>query len=332
MHEAPDWFNRAVNAPYTPRRVEVEGCSINFLCWGEPWQPVMPGEPEGPPKPGILLVHGNGAHARWWSFIAPFLMDQYYVVAMDLGGMGDSGTRSDYHPETFVKELMAVVRHGGFREKPVVVGHSFGGFITLLAGSQHADELAGTVLVDSPLIPPERRKRTSRESKHHASEKPVYPDFDTALSRFRLQPSQPCDNRYIMDYIGRHSLKEVPGGWTWKFDWSVFNRGVRISMKEHLEALRCRVAIIRGEHSSIFPMDTADYMSSLLNDEAAVITIPEAHHHIMLDQPLAFVSSLRSLLAEWRCSVPLRRLPEDTPVPPISEVVPEPAEEEEETP
>jgi hypothetical protein len=53
----------------------------------------------------------------------------------------------------------------------------------------------------------------------------------------------------------------------------------------------------------------------------------------MLDQPLAFVSSLRSLLAEWQCSVPLRKVPEDTPVPPIVEVAPDPAaEEEEETP
>ena len=43
-------------------RVDVEGCSIHFLRWGPP---------EGT-LPGILFLHGGGAHARWWSFIAPF--------------------------------------------------------------------------------------------------------------------------------------------------------------------------------------------------------------------------------------------------------------------
>ena len=30
-----------------------------------------------------------------------------------------------------------------------------------------------------------------------------------------------------------------------------------------------------------------------------VVTIPSAHHHVMLDQPLAFVTALRALLAGW---------------------------------
>ena len=44
-------------------------------------------------RPGLLLVHGNAAHAYWWSFIAPLLARDYNVAAMDLSGMGDSGWR-----------------------------------------------------------------------------------------------------------------------------------------------------------------------------------------------------------------------------------------------
>ena len=29
------------------------------------------------------------------------------------------------------------------------------------------------------------------------------------------------------------------------------------------------------------------------------VVIPEAEHHVMIDQPLAFVSALRALLAAW---------------------------------
>jgi hypothetical protein len=33
-----------------------------------------------------------------------------------------------------------------------------------------------------------------------------------------------------------------------------------------------------------------------------VVEIPEAQHHVMLDQPLALVAALRALLADWRHS------------------------------
>jgi len=39
-----------------------------------------------------------------------------------------------------------------------------------------------------------------------------------------------------------------------------------------------------------------------------VIEIPQARHHVMLDQPLAFVAALRALLADWNHSRPTRRV------------------------
>jgi pimeloyl-ACP methyl ester carboxylesterase len=36
------------------------------------------------------------------------------------------------------------------------------------------------------------------------------------------------------------------------------------------------------------------------------VAIPEADHHLFLDQPLPFVAALRALLAEWRHSRPNR--------------------------
>jgi hypothetical protein len=48
-------------------------------------------------------------------------------------------------------------------------------------------------------------------------------------------------------------------------------------------------------------------MYELLGRVAPVIEIPEAYHHIMLDQPLLLVAGLRTLLADWEHSVPHRR-------------------------
>jgi hypothetical protein len=38
-----------------------------------------------------------------------------------------------------------------------------------------------------------------------------------------------------------------------------------------------------------------------------VVEIPQARHHIMLDQPLALISALRALLADWDHSTANRK-------------------------
>ena len=79
-------------------------------------------------------------------------------------------------------------------------------------------------------------------------------------------------------------------------------------MHEELARIKCRVGVIYGEHSDLFSQDIADYMFKVLDESVPFFGIPEARHHLFLDQPLAFVSALRTLLAEWRHSKP-NRLP-----------------------
>lgn len=297
---APRWFERALEVAPESRSVTVRGTPVHYLHWGDA------------AKPGLLLVHGNGAHARWWSFIAPFLAREYSVAAIDISGMGDSGWRENYSLEVFAEEQIAVCEDAGFfrnEEPPIIVGHSFGGFVTIVTGSLYGERLAGTVIVDSPVNPPGRPhgppERTFRPHR-------IYPTLDEAVERFRLAPPQPCANRYILDYIAHHSLKEVANpeggtGWTWKFDPAIWRRFDIGDMSARLAATRCRIAVMRGEFSALLPPEIGDYMFTLLGRAAPVIEIPLAHHHIMLDQPLPFVAALRALLADWDHSKPTRR-------------------------
>jgi pimeloyl-ACP methyl ester carboxylesterase len=40
-------------------------------------------------------------------------------------------------------------------------------------------------------------------------------------------------------------------------------------------------------------------MQSLQDPPVPMITVPGAYHHVMLDQPLAFVTAIRGLLTAW---------------------------------
>jgi pimeloyl-ACP methyl ester carboxylesterase len=255
-----------------------------------------------------LLVHGNAAHAYWWSFIAPFLARDYNVAVLDLSGMGDSEWRSGYTMEQFAHEELAVCEDAGMfvpSEPPIIVAHSFGGFVTLLTGALYGERLSGTVIVDSPVNPPGRPGgRPPHSTKPHK----VYATLAAALGRFRLLPPQTCDNLYLLDWVARHSLKETDGGFTWKFDpaiWRDFSIG---DAAARLKATKSRIAVFRGEHSLLLPPQIGEYMFNLLGRAAPVVEIPQAQHHLMLDQPLAFVAALRAILADWEHSVSRRRV------------------------
>ena len=292
MTDAPAWFQAALADEPREGVTQVEGCPIHYLTWGRRGDPAL------------LLVHGGAAHARWWSFIAPLLARTYHVVAVDLSGHGDSGHRDAYDPVLWVEEVRAAAIDAQIASQPVLVGHSMGGFVSIVAAATYGDHLAGTVIVDSPVRRPDPESEEGRGGNMFRNPK-VYPDLDTAMGHFHLVPPQPCENDFIVSYIARHSLRETGDGWQWKFDPGIFSRRFdRRVLSSYLADARCRVAVFHAELSHIVTPDVTDYMSEMLGRNAPFVEIPQAHHHLFLDQPLAFVAALRAMLADWEHTVP----------------------------
>lgn len=290
MPAAPAWFRAALEHPLSSNFIDVDGCPIHYLLW--------PCSSAANDRRGLLFVHGGGAHANWWRFIAPFFTRDFRVAALDLSGMGDSGRRDEYDAIQRADEIKAVIAAADLGPQPFIVGHSFGGFMSMRFGAAYGDEIGGAVIVDSPIRRPEDRDqfKTPRGIAHIR----VYDTFEAALERFRLLPAQECVNDFIVDFIARHSIKENAGGWSWKFDLGVLSsRRFGEPFHEHLQKVRCRAALIFGQDSALVSRDTAAYMSELMGQKAPIVEIPEAQHHVMLDQPLAFVAALRALLDGW---------------------------------
>ena len=288
---APDWFQRAIACVPQECIVEVEGCPIHYLLW--------PARVETSNGRGLLFVHGGGAHAHWWSFIAPYFARDFRVAAIDLSGMGDSGRRENYGAELRAREMRSVIADAALGERAFVVGHSFGGFMTMKFAAVFGEETGGVVIVDSPIRSPTEEAQNPMSPPNWGNRK-IYPTFEAGLARFRLMPAQNCENDFIVEYIARHSLTAIDGGWTWKFDGNAIGaRRFGEPFRDYLQAVRCRAALVFGENSALVSRHTAAYMSSLLGPDAPIVEVPEAQHHVMLDQPLAFVAALRALLQSW---------------------------------
>jgi pimeloyl-ACP methyl ester carboxylesterase len=303
---SPQWFKDAI--AQEPQRVFVEslGSKLEVLTWGEIG------------NPGLLFVHGNSAHADWWSFIAPFFAEHYRVASMSLAGMGASDWREKYSFGDFAEDAEAVSRAVGLYEggrKPTYIGHSFGGGQVFFAAVTNPERMHAAIMVDTGFGPPPEelaKRQAQMEAIRNIPtvDRPsrIYATLEEALGRFRLMPPQPAGNAYIADFIARKSLKRVPlpdgkeQGWTWRFDpnmWAKLDRQRMmggdigkvpeiVTPMVHIYGAKSRIVEHRKSGApSPFPPGLIE------------IEIPDAHHHIMIDQPLALVAALRALLAAW---------------------------------
>ncbi len=289
LGEPPAWFSAALAAPVSTGTVMVDGTPIAYRTWGEA------------SSDGLVLVHGGAAHARWWDHIAPLLAHDRRVVALDLSGHGDSGRRDRYSLDGWAHEAMAVAQAAGITEPPIIAGHSMGGFVALRAAGLFGADLEGIVVIDSPVQDITPEEQAARESRAFGPLR-VYPSREAAIARFHPMPDQPT-LPYVLDHVARTSIRAVDGGWSWKFDPAVFARSRATLIL--LRQLDCRVALFFAEHG-IVPPKTTELMYDKLGQRAPVIEIPAAGHHVMLDQPVALVTGIRTLLSDWDHSLPAR--------------------------
>jgi pimeloyl-ACP methyl ester carboxylesterase len=283
---APEWFEKAVAQPAESRFVDVKGTSIHYLIWNA----------QDTHKPGLLFAHGLRAHARWWSFIAPFFLSRFRVAALDFAGMGDSGNRQQYEITDFSQDILAVLKDAGFG-RATLVGHSFGGGRVMRTTAEFPESVERAVIIDSHIGVPEAGRRSHPPV--DVRPKKIYAEYEAARARFRLVPEHNCAAPYVLDYVGRHSLTQVAGGWTWKFDELMQPRRVDENPEwagKTLESIAVPVTFIYGDLSIVVTREHAHAIVKHLRHGHGPIAIPQAHHHVMLDQPLSLVSALRAVL------------------------------------
>ena len=299
--QLPEWFVSALKVPREEGYVVIDGARAHYLRWGDR------------EKPKVLMTHGLLAHARCFAFIAPFLAADYDVVAFDLAGMGDSEMRGHADPSARGREfaeIAAALDMFADGQKPTIIAHSFGAGAALTAVNQSPDAFSGVVVCDLMIMRPERLeqywnlRRASPGSGNPDKPKNRYPSYEAARDRYILSPPQPVGEPFLLDYIAYHSLRRDGNEWTWKFSTEVFRTSNKsdewLTMGERLVTAPGRKAIVHGGNSQLFNRDSAEYVHELGGGDIPIIAVPQARHHLMLDQPLAFVTALQSVLALWK--------------------------------
>ncbi|CAM3458064.1 alpha/beta fold hydrolase [Mycobacterium colombiense] len=288
MPTTPSWFTTALDQKPDHCDVDVDGCRIHLRVWGDADQPP------------VVLVHGGGAHSGWWDHVAPFFSGTHRVIAPDLSGHGDSQARGSYDLRTWATEVMAAAAAAGPGGRPTIVGHSMGGWVVSTAAMHYSQQINSMLVIDSPLW-----ERAPEEGRLRRRNHKLYRTKDEILARFTAVPSQELILPYVRQHIAADSVRKTSEGWIWKFDPAIFGGELveptpsdEESLETMMTAIRCRVGYLRCE-AGLVPPEMAERIRSMLQLRGPFVELALAGHHPMLDQPLALVATLRTLLEFW---------------------------------
>src|SRR5215471_7516010 len=118
---------------------------FHFLSWGA----------EHTELPSALLLHGITSSALSWVRVAPALANRYRVYALDMRGHGDSikPSRGAYSLRHTADDAAAFIDILGL-ERPVLIGHSWGGATAIVlasgAGSEEPVPPLAQILLEDP--------------------------------------------------------------------------------------------------------------------------------------------------------------------------------------
>ena len=132
--------------------------------------------------PAIVLLHGLASNAWIWGEVGPRLAGHFRVWALDQRGHGQSAKPDQgYDFATICADLAAFLDHLGL-DRPILVGHSWGGNVTLAFAANYPDRVSGLIWVDGGFLNLRDRPGATWES----TERDLAPPPLAGLSRGEL--------------------------------------------------------------------------------------------------------------------------------------------------
>jgi esterase len=249
----------------------------------------------------ILFLHGGGLNAHTWDLVCLMLRDRYHCVALDQRGHGDSEWEptADYRFDAQVADLEGFIERLKL-QRPLLVGHSMGGFAAMGYAIRHAATMAGLVLVD---IAPETSMKGSLKIRNFITQDRELDSVEEFVER--ALKFNPARNRQLLRRSLLHNLRELPNGkWTWKHDpkripenFQSEHHERKTMIKESASAIVCPTLVLRGERSDVLSDDNAREFAASV-PKGRWLRVENAGHTIQGDNPRALLDALEPFLGE----------------------------------
>lgn len=247
--------------------IEIEGVSLHYRDSGE--ENLRP----------VVIMHGWGCNVDTVRQIEDIFRGRMRTINVDLPGHGQSSEPpAVWGIEDFTRLIEQLIIRLGL-EKPSLIGHSFGGRISILLGSRN--EVDRILLVDAAGVKPRhgfnyyRKVYTFKATKHLVNLFFGKKKGSEILDRMRSKKGS-------ADY--RNSSPRMR---------AIMSRCVNEDLKHVMPAIKVPTLLIWGENDTATPLSDAHTMKSLIPD-AGLVVFPGCGHYSFLDNPFGFRSATAS--------------------------------------
>ncbi len=261
--------------------------------------------------PIVMLVHGGPGTYDYLSgsLLGDWLARAHTVVGYDQRGCRHSPSAGPFTVDANVADLEALRRYLG-AEHLILIGHSWGGLLSMGYAAAHADRLAGLVLIGS--IGPRARWESgfwaTLGSRHTPGQRRRLAEIDSEIARTRdpARRGELYRERYnvaLPSYLApvhRHLAFEIES----------FSRLVAVNTMADMHRTRYRrtewetgftavtapVTMIHGRQDPV-PWSVVDDVCELL-PQARVVPLEDCGHFPWLEAPVQLGSALSDALAD----------------------------------
>ena len=273
---------------YVSRNVVINHLRLHLLEWGEPGMAPL------------LLLHGGNQSAHSWDLVSLHLADRFHIIALDQRGHGDSewARDADYGPDQMASDALGLIAEEGL-ERPIVMGHSMGGMVTMRVTARRPELPSAVVLVD---VGPEVSQRGAEQIRNFVVRNVEFDHLDEFIDR--VAAYDPFRSREHMERTARYNLvQRSDGKYVSKSDRILhdpsFRRPAadRRDVADGFHAFGGPTLLVRGERSNILETDAAERFVSDL-PSASLVEVPDCGHNVHSQNTPGFLDAVNGFLSD----------------------------------
>lgn len=242
---------------------EYKNIKINYIRYGNPNNQT------------IVLLHGWGQNIQMMKPIGDALTN-YDIVILDLPGHGQSEEPKEVWSLDDFTDMLNTLLNNLKIDNPVLVGHSFGGKISLLYASKY--KVKKLVLLGSPFrVKPKNSKenlkiKILRKAKSLPGMKKVAEIAKKHMGSTDYRNASPM----MRDILVKH---------------------VNTDITENVKKIKCSAIIIWGDRDTEVPLEDAYELEKLIKDSATIV-YNGCTHYAYLERLGQTVSIIKSFVKE----------------------------------
>lgn len=249
------------------KTIEIDGVCLHYRDSGEDNL-----------KP-VIIMHGWGCNVDTVASIENIFKGKMRVINVDLPGHGQSSEPpSVWGIEEFTSMMEKFISKLGLT-RPSLVGHSFGGRISILLSSR--GDVEKVLLVDSAGIKPKRTLSYYWK---------VY-SFKTIKHLANILFGKKKGSEIVEKLRGKKGSADYRNS-TPRMR-AIMSKCVNEDLKYAMPSIKAPVLLVWGEDDTATPLSDAQTMKRLIPD-AGLVSFPGCGHYSFLDNPFGFKAVVSS--------------------------------------